>query len=56
MCADCVCSAAGDCVLVMAMVRFDTSNAIGHVSLWTKDVDRVFEADVVKNILAPKRA
>ena len=27
---NCVCSAAGDCVLVMAMVRFDVKNAIGR--------------------------
>ena len=31
MCADCVCSAAGDCVFGMAMVRFCVKNAIGHV-------------------------
>ena len=30
--ADYVCSVAGDCVFVMAMVRFDVKNAIGHVS------------------------
>ena len=32
MCADCVCSVAGECVCVMAMVRFDMKNASVHVN------------------------
>ena len=32
MCADCVCSVADDCEFVMAMVRYDVKNAIGHVN------------------------
>ena len=32
MCAECVCSVAGDSVLVMAMVGFDVKNASGHDS------------------------
>ena len=49
MCADCVCSVAGDCVLMIAIVRFDVKNAIGHVSCWKKFDNCVFAPNVVKN-------
>ena len=55
MCADCVCSVAGDCVLVMAIVRFDVKNAIGHVSCWMKFDNCVFAPNVVKNTMALKK-